>query len=150
MTQGPGGVDGGAHAALPSALVIDCEAVTHFDTTGAAAMTSTLRYGQRYGVELVLARLHLGARRLLEPTGDMDEIGEHRVFDTVRHAVNASTAKGYPSKLHFGGCVSAARRRELQLHDTSGLTTRSATPSTPDQTLPREQRVCYRSIARRG
>ena len=103
MTQGPGGVDGGAHAALPSALVIDCEAVTHFDTTGAAAMTSTLRYGQRYGVELVLARLHLGARRLLEPTGDMDEIGEHRVFDTVRHAVARKYGEGLPLEAPLWG-----------------------------------------------
>ncbi len=67
--------------------------MTYFDTTGAAALTSTLRYAQRYGVDLALARLHLGARKILETTGDLDEIGDHRLFDNVHDAVDASTAR---------------------------------------------------------
>jgi anti-anti-sigma regulatory factor len=87
-------IEAGAKGDLPSTLVIDCEVITHFDSTGAASLTSTLEYAQRYGLELVLARLHSGARRLLELTGDLDEIGEQRIFDTLRNAVNAATAKG--------------------------------------------------------
>ena len=86
-------IEAAAKNELPSTLVIDCEAITHFDSTGTAALTSTLRYVQRYDIELALARLNLGARKLLELTGDLDEIGEHRIFDTVRNAVEASTAK---------------------------------------------------------
>ena len=77
---------------LPKTLVIDCEAMPHFDSTGAAALTSTFRYCQRYGVELALARLHMGARKLLETTGDLEQIGEERIFDTVRHAVETAAA----------------------------------------------------------
>ncbi len=86
-------IEAGAKNQLPSTLVIDCEVITHLDTTGAAALTSTLEYARRYGVELALARLHSGARKLLAITGDLDEIGEERIFDTVRHAVDASTAR---------------------------------------------------------
>jgi MFS superfamily sulfate permease-like transporter len=85
-------IKAGARGPMPSLMVIDCEAVFYIDTTGAAALTDLLRYAQRYGVALSLARLHSGTHELLKLTGAMDEIGEHHVYDTVRHAVDAAAA----------------------------------------------------------
>jgi anti-anti-sigma regulatory factor len=82
----------GAEGELPHTVVIDFEEVVYVDTTGAAALTGFFAYAQRYGVELSLARVHSGAHRLLQVTGVMDEIGEHRIHHTVRNAVDAATA----------------------------------------------------------
>jgi sulfate permease, SulP family len=87
-------IEAGSKDGLPKTMVIDCEEMFHVDTTGAAAVTSLFHYAQRYGVELSLARVHSDARAVLESAGTIDELGgEHRLFDTVRDAVDAATAK---------------------------------------------------------
>ena len=85
-------IQAGSKGELPHTVIIDCEEIAFVDTTGSAALTAFLRYAQRYGVDLALARVHSGTHELLKLTGDLDEIGEHRIFDTIRHAVNAVTA----------------------------------------------------------
>jgi hypothetical protein len=55
-----------------------------------AAVTDLLNYTQRYGVELALARVHSGTHKLLQLAGVMDEIGEQRIYTTVRSAVDAA------------------------------------------------------------
>ena len=72
-------------------MVIDCEEMFYTDTTGAAALSGMFRYAKRYGVELSLARLHAEARAILESNGTIDELGDDRLFDTVRDAVDAAT-----------------------------------------------------------
>ena len=72
-------------------LVIDFEEVFLIDDTGAAAITGLFEYAQRYGVELSLARVHSGTHELLKLSGVTGEIGEHRIYDTVRNAVEAAT-----------------------------------------------------------
>jgi SulP family sulfate permease len=85
-------IKAGAEGALPNTVVVDFEEVVFVDTTGAAALADFFAYAQRYGVELSLARVHSGTRRMLQLTGVLDEIGEHRIYDTVRHAVDAATS----------------------------------------------------------
>jgi len=85
-------IEAGAKGELPQVMVIDFEEISHVDTTGAAAITSFLEYAQRYGVDLSLARVHSGTHKLLQLAGVMDEIGEQRIYDTVRNAVDAATS----------------------------------------------------------
>jgi MFS superfamily sulfate permease-like transporter len=70
--------------------VIDFEEVFLVDDTGAVAITSLIEYAHRYGVDVTLARVHSGTHEILRRSGVMDEIGEHRIYDTVRHAVAAA------------------------------------------------------------
>ena len=77
---------------LPHTVVIDFEEVFLVDDTGAAAISSLFEYAQRYGVDLALARVHAGTHKILQLTGVTDEIGEHRIYDTVRKAVAAVTS----------------------------------------------------------
>jgi sulfate permease, SulP family len=84
-------IEAGEEGPLPHVLVVDCEEMFYADTTGAEAVSDLFKYVQRWGVELSLARLHSEARRVLELAGTIDELGEHRVFDTVRDAVAAAT-----------------------------------------------------------
>jgi SulP family sulfate permease len=86
-------IKAGSEGPMPTTLVIDCEAVVYVDYTGSAALTGLLSFAQRSGTDLALARLHANARKLLELAGAMDEIGDQRVYDTVRHAVDAATDK---------------------------------------------------------
>ncbi|MGB5379855.1 MAG: sodium-independent anion transporter, partial [Acidimicrobiia bacterium] len=79
---------------LPHTLVIDFEEVFLVDDTGAAAVSSLFEYAQRYGVDLALARVHSGAHELLKLSGVAGEIGENRIYDTVRKAVDAVGATG--------------------------------------------------------
>jgi SulP family sulfate permease len=72
---------------FPKALVIDFEEVYEVDTTGAAAITSLFNYAHRYGVELVLARVHSAAYELLKLVGVVDELGQQRFHDTIHEAV---------------------------------------------------------------
>jgi high affinity sulfate transporter 1 len=85
-------IDAAKKGPLPDTLVVDLEEVFLIDSTGAAAITSLFEYAQRFGVELALARVHSGTHRLLELSGVVDEIGEERIYDTVRNAVNAVNA----------------------------------------------------------
>jgi high affinity sulfate transporter 1 len=82
-------IDAAAKGPLPRTLVIDFEEIFVVDDTGAAAITSLFHYAQRYGVDLALARVHSGTHRILQVTGVTGEIGEHRIYDTVRNAVAA-------------------------------------------------------------
>jgi sulfate permease, SulP family len=85
-------IEAGEAGPLPKTLVVDCEEMFYADTTGAGAVSDLFRYAHRYGVELSLARLHSEARRVLELEGTINELGEDRIFDTVRDAVKAATA----------------------------------------------------------
>lgn len=82
-------IEAGAKGKLPHTVVMDFEEVVFVDTTGSAAITDYLAYVQRYGVDLALARVHSGTHKLLKLTGDLNEIGEARIYDTVRNAVKA-------------------------------------------------------------
>ena len=83
-------IKAGAEGALPHTVVVDCEEIPFVDATGAAAVTDLLTYTQRYGVKLALARVHSGTHKLLQLAGVMDEIGEQRIYTTVRGAVDAA------------------------------------------------------------
>jgi SulP family sulfate permease len=83
-------IDAEAKDLLPHTVVIDCEEMFRIDDTGTDAMTDLFEYAQRYGVDVVLARVHSGTRERLRLTGVIDTIGEHRIFDTVRNAVEAA------------------------------------------------------------
>ena len=50
-------IEAGAKGELPHTVVIDFEEIDYVDTTGAAAITAFLKYAQRYGVGLALARV---------------------------------------------------------------------------------------------
>jgi MFS superfamily sulfate permease-like transporter len=82
-------IEAGSRGDLPHALVVDFEMVFVVDVTGAAALTSLLEYAHRYGVELVLARVHSGTHELLRRSGALDQIGEQRIYGTIRGAVDA-------------------------------------------------------------
>jgi high affinity sulfate transporter 1 len=84
-------IEAAEHARLPHTLVIDFEEVFLIDYTGAVAIKNLFEYAQRYGVDLALARVHSGTHELLELSGVVDEIGEQRIFDTIRHAVAAAS-----------------------------------------------------------
>jgi high affinity sulfate transporter 1 len=89
-------IDAAAKGSLPHTLVIDFEEVFLVDDTGASAITSAFEYAARYGVDLSLARVHSGTHEILRLSGVIDEIGEHRIYDTVRNAVDAA-GKASPS-----------------------------------------------------
>jgi high affinity sulfate transporter 1 len=80
---------------FPKALVIDFEEVFAVDSTGAAAITSLYDYAHRFGVELVLARVHSTTYELLQLAGVVDELGEERFRDSVKEAV--ASAANLPS-----------------------------------------------------
>ena len=84
-------IEAAEKGSLPHTLVIDFEVVFLIDDTGASAIRSLFEYAQRYGVDLVLARVHSGTHKLLELSGVTDEIGEQRIYDTVRNAVAAAS-----------------------------------------------------------
>jgi len=83
-----------AEGELPHTMVIDFEEILFVDSTGAEALTDFFNYAQRIGVELSLARVHSGAHELLKMAGVVEEIGEQRFYDTIRHAVSAATSSG--------------------------------------------------------
>lgn len=87
-------IQAAANAELPHTLVVDFEEVFLVDATGAAAITSLLEYAHRYGVELVLARVHDGTHELLRLSGVIEKIGEQRLYPTVRGAVAAVSTGG--------------------------------------------------------
>lgn len=74
-------------------MAIVGEAMTDFDTAGSAALAETVEYCERYGVEVILARLHSRASEDLTQTGGMDKIGEARIHSTVRAAADAATGE---------------------------------------------------------
>ena len=54
-------------------------------------MNSLYRYARRFGVDLTLARVHLGGVKILRSGGIIVDIGEHHIYDTVRDAVDIVT-----------------------------------------------------------
>jgi high affinity sulfate transporter 1 len=89
-------IQAGAKGRLPHTVVIDFEEIFLVDYTGASALTDFFDYAQRYGVDLMLARVHSVAHALLKTAGVIDEIGEQRMYDTVRNAVEAATSSSAP------------------------------------------------------
>jgi SulP family sulfate permease len=79
-----------ANDEFPKALVIDFEEVYEVDSTGAAAVTSLFDYAHRYGVELVLARVHSATHELLKLAGVVDKLGEQRFHPSIHEAVAAA------------------------------------------------------------
>jgi MFS superfamily sulfate permease-like transporter len=96
-------IKAGGEGKFPHTVVVDCEEVSYIDNTGASAMKDFFNYAQRYSVELSLARVHSGTYKLLELTGVIDEIGERRIYDSVRHAVDAATALASGKQGEKGG-----------------------------------------------
>jgi high affinity sulfate transporter 1 len=89
-------VEAAAEGNLPDTLVVDFEEVFLIDDTGAVAITNLIEYAHRYGVDVTLARVHSGTHEILRRSGAMDEIGEHRIYDTVRNAVAAAESTPGP------------------------------------------------------
>ncbi len=70
-------------------FVLNCEAITEVDITGADALESVRRELADDGVVVGLARAKQELRDQLEPTGLLDRIGEERIFPTLPTAVEA-------------------------------------------------------------
>lgn len=87
-------VRAGERGELPHTVVIDFEEVLTVDVTGAAALQGFVEYAARYDINVTLARVHSGTRDLLGRSGVLDEIGEGRLYSTVRGAVDAATNPG--------------------------------------------------------
>ena len=87
-------IDAAAKGPLPKTLIIDFEEVFYTDVTGADALRSLHRYADRYGVDISLARLHSQARETLAADGVLAELGEDRIYGSVKAAVAAAS----PSK----------------------------------------------------
>ena len=83
-------IDAAAKGPLPRTMVIDFEEVFYTDASGAESIRGLKRYASRYGVDILIARLHADARETLERDGVLAEIGEGHIYDSVRAAVAAS------------------------------------------------------------
>jgi len=83
-------IDTAARGPLPGTLVIDFEEVFYTDSSGAESIRGLKRYANRYDVEILIARLHAGARQTLARDGVLTEIGEDHIYDSVHAAVTAS------------------------------------------------------------
>ncbi len=73
----------------PSALVLDADAMSDIDYTGARTLRALLDDLARQHVALAVARTVAVAPHNLVRSGLLDRIGRDRVFDTVDEAVNA-------------------------------------------------------------
>jgi hypothetical protein len=49
-----------------------------------------LEYAQRYEIEMLLTRIHVGTHKLLELSGVLNVLGEERIHPPVRSAVNSA------------------------------------------------------------
>jgi sulfate permease, SulP family len=83
-------IDTAAKGPLPPALVIDFEEVFYTDASGAESIRGLKRYARRYGVDILIARLHADARKTLARDGLLAKIGEDHIYDSVHAAVAAS------------------------------------------------------------
>ena len=78
------------HAAAPARwLVLDAEAISDIDTSGAKALAQMVGALRTRGVTLVISRAALPVVALLEQYGLLEEIGAERLFTTNRAAVAA-------------------------------------------------------------
>ena len=80
-------IDAGATGELPHTMVIDCEGMFYTDFTGAEA-DSMFRNAKKGGAFSPGFKLGPSGP---ETAGTIDELGEDRLFDTIRHAVDAAT-----------------------------------------------------------
>lgn len=78
-------------AAHPAHLVLDLEAVTDVDVTGADAWTGVQSYLAANGADLSLTRVRPGIRERLDRLGLLDGV---RFFDTNRAAIAALSPEG--------------------------------------------------------
>jgi high affinity sulfate transporter 1 len=85
-------IQAGAKGSLPHTVVIDFEEIFLVDDTGASALSDFFDYAQRYGVDLMLARVHSGSHTLLKMAGVIEKIGEDHIYDTIRNAVDAANS----------------------------------------------------------
>jgi sulfate permease, SulP family len=83
-------IDAAVKGPLPRALVIDFEEVFYTDASGAESIRGLKRYASRYDVDILIARLHAGARETLARDGVLAVIGEDHIYDSVHAAVAAS------------------------------------------------------------
>ena len=74
-------------AALPRAIVLDFEGITHVDLTGADALQRMHDSLQTRGVRLALARVEASVEKSLDRGGALTAVGVDTVFATVRAAV---------------------------------------------------------------
>jgi len=84
-------IDAAAKGPLPRSLIIDFEEVFYTDASGADAIRGLKRFANRYDVEIVIARLHAGARTTLARNGVLAEIGDDHIYESVHAAVTVST-----------------------------------------------------------
>lgn len=70
-------------------LVLDAEAVSDIDTTGAEALAHTIEDLQERGLTFAMARAEAPVPELLERYGLLDKIGQDRLYATNRAAVEA-------------------------------------------------------------
>lgn len=72
---------------LPQYMIIDCEEILYIDFAGAMALRALTHYCQRYHVQVILVRVHSGARHLMELAGLLDEIGAEHIYPSIRTAI---------------------------------------------------------------
>lgn len=95
------------------ALVLDLEATGQMDTTTLEMLTTLLAELRDMNIELFIARLHYGARVVLDKAGYTDALGEGRMWHSISQTVKAA-------------------KRSVGASDVSRPTPRSGTDSTPD------------------
>jgi SulP family sulfate permease len=74
-------------------LVLDAEAVTHVDSTGAEALGRLAGTLREEGVNLVVARMRRRVQRELAKSGLVERIGSKHFYPTVRAAVAACAVR---------------------------------------------------------
>ena len=70
-------------------VVLDAEAVSDIDATGAEVLGQVIHYLKERGVTFGVAQASIKIRRLLQTYGLLDQIGEERLYDTNQEAAEA-------------------------------------------------------------
>jgi sulfate permease, SulP family len=70
-------------------ILIDLETVSDIDPTAAAALREALEAADAHDTEIVLSRLTSSLREVIDRYGLLDLIGDDRIFDSTRAAVEA-------------------------------------------------------------
>ena len=70
-------------------LVLDAEAISDIDATGAHVLEQVIRYLKERGVTFGVAQASMRIRRLLQIYGLLDQIGEEKLYDTNHEAAHA-------------------------------------------------------------
>jgi high affinity sulfate transporter 1 len=82
-----------AAADSPRWFLLDAEAMSYVDTTGAAILEEVREKLAAHGIALALSRARPPVRTILKRTGFEDRIGADRFYPTVRSAVDAILQK---------------------------------------------------------